>query len=382
MIRRTLTSLYVAIGSSGAWVVRGDKLCGFIVAIRQDIPWAYMVAIQSVLEDIGRKFKTDDVRLPTAAEIESFNKVLEPELGLATVPEGTQVLSSEGHQNETPASDFTETEKARKELHMADQRTESKFDMNTSSSPMSLFSRDISVAADSFRPELPAFAELRSPAEIELPGDLNEPTPYPRTQGVSNHSTSTRKDEPTGPCIALMPSQMDLEAAIQTPPRRADLSTSKIAVFAPVFRRSVNHLGQVWQAFEALILRIEYRRRRERSRFSVVLVRLMWKPMRLTDFPWTSAKGIRWIDYWFFYSQYYTIFMFGNILLNLLYCIFLFPFILWVLYRHHDVLERPRTQKQFQASIEMLGRLPERYEDYHLLRQRFRHNLESGPMVF
>ncbi|KAL8626214.1 hypothetical protein Q9189_008101, partial [Teloschistes chrysophthalmus] len=58
-------------GSSGAWVVLEEKLCGYVVAIRQDLPWAYMVAIEPVIKDIKRTLKTSDVRLPTAGEIES-----------------------------------------------------------------------------------------------------------------------------------------------------------------------------------------------------------------------------------------------------------------------------------------------------------------------
>ncbi|KAL9579727.1 MAG: hypothetical protein Q9203_006574 [Teloschistes exilis] len=57
-------------GSSGAWVVLEEKLCGYVVAIRQDLPWAYMVAIEPVIEDIKRTLKSGDVRIPTAREIE------------------------------------------------------------------------------------------------------------------------------------------------------------------------------------------------------------------------------------------------------------------------------------------------------------------------
>ena len=444
MISRTLTSLYVAMGSSGAWVVRGDKLCGYIVAIRQDIPWAYMVAIQSVFKDIGRKFNTDDVRLPTAAELKSFAKVSEPELALSNVQEWTQALSSGDTRNETPANDSIEIGKARRKLNMGDKSIKPSFGTDINSSPTSpavVFSEDISeninqnevllmnasdvarnqsvnitsqvsnardeqlnekssVAAHPFRPELLPCAEpplraeveishslwrtefeLAGPLPVDLPGNLDEPRQYPTSQRVSNHSSSTRNDELTGHGM-LMSSQMDLEAATHKPPRKADLSTSKFAVFRPFSRQFVNRSGQIWHAFEALILRIEYRRRRERCRSSVFLVRMMWKPITVSDLPWTSHKTQRWIDRWLYYWYYYTIFMFGNILLNLLYCIFLFPFILWVLYRHHDVLEGPRAQEQFQASIEMLGRLPDRYNDYQLLEQRALRNSESGSVHF
>ncbi|EXJ60139.1 hypothetical protein A1O7_04291 [Cladophialophora yegresii CBS 114405] len=72
------------LGSSGAWVLRGDKLYGYIVAVRQDVPWAYMTAIEPVLEDIRKKLKTEDVRLPRAAEVASL--ITSPEFPVVDVP--------------------------------------------------------------------------------------------------------------------------------------------------------------------------------------------------------------------------------------------------------------------------------------------------------
>lgn len=114
VLRRTLTSLFfIALGSSGDWVVLGDKLCGYIVAIRQDIPWAYMVAIQPVLEDIGRKFKTDDVRLPTVDEIDSCKLFSKGQvLSWLYEPEGTQASDSEGNQAAISACCLNKTRKA------------------------------------------------------------------------------------------------------------------------------------------------------------------------------------------------------------------------------------------------------------------------------
>jgi hypothetical protein len=58
----------LARGSSGAWVVQGNKLCGHIVASRPDLPWAYMVPIGPVVNDIKAKFNTSEVRFLTHAE--------------------------------------------------------------------------------------------------------------------------------------------------------------------------------------------------------------------------------------------------------------------------------------------------------------------------
>ena len=39
-------------GDSGSWVVRNGQICGFIVSRTIDEPWAYMLPIEQVFEDI------------------------------------------------------------------------------------------------------------------------------------------------------------------------------------------------------------------------------------------------------------------------------------------------------------------------------------------
>lgn len=411
MVRRTLKFLFfIALGSSGAWVVHGDKLCGYIVAIRQDVPWAYMVAIQPILEDIGRRFKTDDVRLPTAVEIESIKSISqEPELTLPNMQEGTPPSELQSNQNAIPASGLTETRKAQKrslqryfqrsisedidetrnEISLISSRPASVLAQNQSINERShvskkqdeLLSEKSSMTADAPRTSIVQW----SPIHFELPGEDDLPTPYPLGQEVLNNSSPTLGTfyhELPEYHMTSMPSSTNLEAAVQASLRQINRPTSKIAMPLPFSQRFIHHLGQIWNGFEALILRIEYRRRRGRSRSSAFLVGMMWRPMELPDSSWIPDSMQRGINQWLYYSQYFTILMFGNILLNFLYCIFLFPFILWVLYRHHDVLERPRTQEQFRASMEMLGQLPERYNDYELLEQRVLRSMESGSVVF
>ena len=50
------------------------QLCGLIVAVREDIPWAYMAPIEPILEDIKSKLGTTDVRLPGRGEVESLSR--------------------------------------------------------------------------------------------------------------------------------------------------------------------------------------------------------------------------------------------------------------------------------------------------------------------
>jgi hypothetical protein len=37
---------------SGSWVVRNEKLCGYIIAVQDGSPWMYMLPIEGVFEDI------------------------------------------------------------------------------------------------------------------------------------------------------------------------------------------------------------------------------------------------------------------------------------------------------------------------------------------
>ena len=51
-------------------VLLGQNLCGHIVAVREDIPWANMVPIVQTFHGIKSQLRTHDVRLPTHAEVE------------------------------------------------------------------------------------------------------------------------------------------------------------------------------------------------------------------------------------------------------------------------------------------------------------------------
>lgn len=59
-------------------MILGDRLCGFIAATRQDVPWAYMVPIGPILENIKQTLGTADIRLPRQGEIESFTRKYPP----------------------------------------------------------------------------------------------------------------------------------------------------------------------------------------------------------------------------------------------------------------------------------------------------------------
>jgi chromosome segregation ATPase len=56
-------------GDSGSWVIGDGQLYGHIVAAKGSVPWAYMIAFDSILADIRRSMNTNDVYLPTSADI-------------------------------------------------------------------------------------------------------------------------------------------------------------------------------------------------------------------------------------------------------------------------------------------------------------------------
>ncbi|ERF73920.1 hypothetical protein EPUS_05343 [Endocarpon pusillum Z07020] len=59
-------------GSSGSWVVAGNRLCGHIIAVRENVPWAYMMPIGPIFEDIKRATGAREVGLfsPLSAQQE------------------------------------------------------------------------------------------------------------------------------------------------------------------------------------------------------------------------------------------------------------------------------------------------------------------------
>lgn len=57
-----------ASGISGAWVVQANFVCGCIVATRQDLPWAYMISIRSILDDIKARLEVSVVKIANESD--------------------------------------------------------------------------------------------------------------------------------------------------------------------------------------------------------------------------------------------------------------------------------------------------------------------------
>jgi hypothetical protein len=70
---------FTAYGDSGAWVIHDGKLCGHIVGGKGHLPWAYMVPIRHIMQEIKLAFGTDNICFPKHAdEFPSRNMQQEP----------------------------------------------------------------------------------------------------------------------------------------------------------------------------------------------------------------------------------------------------------------------------------------------------------------
>lgn len=72
---RITTNFIWPSGTSGAWVLLDGKLCGQIVAARQEEPWLYMVSIQSIFDDIKHQLGASQVLVyPQDADVQDFDE--------------------------------------------------------------------------------------------------------------------------------------------------------------------------------------------------------------------------------------------------------------------------------------------------------------------
>lgn len=371
VIRRTLTSLFpIALGSSGAWVVRGDKLCGYIVAIREDMPWAYMVAIQSVLEDIGRRFKTDDVRLPKTTEIVSRRLISNgQELERLNEPEAAQLFHSGNLQPRIPVDNLKEIWKAQDELTSKNiSRISSVTDLPGRilvQYPLVNKKIHISNEQDESLTERSSIT-VNEPRNSMLDSSLspNERVcenndPRKSTMGEeASTAPSTTRDYHTE--LRLLQTTLDAESLSWQ--RETTQLEGEIATYLPSHGKTITNPRQIWRRFQQFILCIESRRVRGSHRFPTLLVRIFCEPIHPRDYSWEPTINQWKTSQGIYYLHYFIIFIFGNILLNILYWILFFPFIIWVIHRHRHILE-PRRIRQPSDERREIVELPI-YNDY------------------
>ncbi|KAJ4345243.1 uncharacterized protein N0V89_011373 [Didymosphaeria variabile] len=63
-------------GVSGSWVVQGDRLCGVVLAVYGTEPYAHMITIDKVFQDIRIALKCTTIRVATEDDITTRNKRL------------------------------------------------------------------------------------------------------------------------------------------------------------------------------------------------------------------------------------------------------------------------------------------------------------------
>jgi hypothetical protein len=61
--------MLAAPGNSGAWVVSGDTLYGFVMAAQGTLPWCYMIPIHLVIADIKQTLQVAHLALPRHEEL-------------------------------------------------------------------------------------------------------------------------------------------------------------------------------------------------------------------------------------------------------------------------------------------------------------------------
>ncbi|KAI4283163.1 MAG: hypothetical protein L6R38_002354 [Xanthoria sp. 2 TBL-2021] len=448
-----------ALGSSGAWVTLGDKLCGHIIAVRQDIPWAYMSSIQAIFDDIKSSLDIDDVRLPTIAEVQlaasypgmikrlakhhledSYRPPptsksaatnskgwpavsLKPsqschEMALETkidyfpmerlshsqtelpdsIPSGQEQPSSTLWNRDTRSRDLREDDIINKKS--ASSSTATKGRRGTTS--RSITSESATLAAEGIPDEISRTPTNRTLLPAPMIPDLFK---KPRT-----HSHSTERANPYRQEVVLRQNTttppLSLSGPRESNSRHLDeehigsrYQTVKEEKSRDIPRkRLINMPMMVWRRFETFILRTEYQRRKQKRRFSffptVGFITFSARPNHPSDR--SSGFGGRIIEYiktsgyieYIKTSRYHLLLLlgavvaFGNILLNIMYSILFFPFVCWVLHRHHSVLEDEEVwRRQLQESFQMLGNLPQQYNDNQLMKRADPDlaNLDSRP---
>ncbi|KAL8834533.1 MAG: hypothetical protein Q9170_003715 [Blastenia crenularia] len=355
---------FLPLGTSGAWVVSGGKLCGYIIAIRQDIPWAYMVAIEPVFEDIRRRLDTEEVRLPFANELGSHKDLSIPSLAKSSNEREQEQLRPTSEEVHTRIAD----EWKKSPLATRPRELSSMVEMGMQSSVNEL------VPELSGGHELPLHW-LLSQKEYE---PLNEKVSI---QGDARLTSAIDLEHGSHPIREALETGGSADRVWQhrdppTAPSAGHGLKSAYTVASLVFGSVLFHLPRFfWRRVETSILHTEYRRRRRGrvlSRFSprLLSIPIVSLPRYPADAFIENPKNVRVAIsndariFWY-YIQIPLTTIFGCVL-TFLYFTVCFPFILWVAHRHAFVLVDYRDAR-LGESFEMLGPWPERYRDHGLM---------------
>jgi hypothetical protein len=349
-------------------VILGEQLCGFIVAIRQDVPWAYMIPIEPILEDIKRKFGTTDVRLPERSEIESLAASSKISETLTAIEVDDQILGSD---------DRRVSQSAATSDNLPTEGTLPKIPLEIGNHPSNRQGNEIIHEKSSVLEITPEVSMATQVAlRPESSGNMIEVTTS--TSGPWVSASTTVAHRPLAPIEQLLRTSPPTIIAPSPAPMRDLERGAGASVREPQptrLQKTFHASYKLWRGIETSLLRIEYRRALRRRRglrawFDLASI------LRLPRYPrlGSGGEGIQsalaqdLVIAWYYVRL--LVVAFWNVVLNFLYFITCFPCRFWIVYRHRDVLEDEETlTRQRQESIEMLGRLPMEYNDVGLIDQ-------------
>jgi len=312
-----LTVIHKALGSSGTWVILGEELCGFIVAVREDVPWAYMMPILPVLADIKAKLRTDDVRLPKCGELEALAAL--SKASDTGVSDNTNC--AEGEYQEEDDIEFNPSSNVGRLGRIVALLRKSPL----KSWRLHGLKKYQGLSADNGSPRPPSSVDLYDPRRQDIPVR-------------STDAVTVNKRSPEG----LRTRGLTLRSIYTSP-------------------------YKLWRYIESRLLRIEYRRTWQHRRYCKMLP---WAPIltppRLDWF--NEAKNIKTAMaqdlkiFWFFVRLLF--YAFWNSVFNIIYFVGCFPCFLWVRYRHREVLldgetlSRQRVETREMLGLETLEQMP------------------------
>ena len=349
-------------------MILGEQLCGFIVAIRQDVPWAYMIPIEPLLEDIKRKFGTSDVRLPKRGEIESLAASSKISETVTAIEEDDQILGSDDRRVSQPIATLE---------NLPIEGTLPKIPLEIGNHPSNGQGNEIIHEKSSILEITPEVSMATQVAlRPEFPDNMIEVTTSTSDPWVSASTTAAHR-----PLATIEQLRQTLPSAIYVPNPVPVQDLERVtwpSVREPQrtrLQKTFHASYKLWRGIETSLLRIEYRRALRRRRglrawFHLASILSLPRYPRLGG----GGEGIQSaLAQDLMIASYYVrlpVVAFWNVVLNFLYFVICFPCRFWIVYRHRDVLEDEVTlTRQRQESIEMLGRLPMEYNDVELIDQ-------------
>ncbi|KAL9039092.1 MAG: hypothetical protein Q9180_002736 [Flavoplaca navasiana] len=265
-------------------------------AVRKDVPWAYMIAIRPIFDDIRLRLKTDDVRLPTDGE-------------------------------------FLKWARAQQEV--------SELSEDTARPQQELCSHAVDIHGDPATDETPTQLKTHSPM-------LESANPY--------EPERNRPLYPLGPEHSQSDNVHDTEHISRPHQVVVEEKESRKSHGNPLMNVPVT----VWHRFETFILRTEYQRRGRSKDHSRRSTNRSWgifetRPVYPCPTPTLAVPRKRTLSnvaiYYLSIGLWYYRWP-----LSIMYYILFLPFICLVVLRYQTVLiDEEVLQRQFQDGIRMLG---------------------------